>query len=101
MLWMRFSLDGRIGFGSLDDGQIHVHEGDLFDSPKPTGRMVAAADVQWLTATDVCTFIGIDRPTKSDATRAGSILRELNRVTSRKSNGIHLLAVPTKLGGAA
>ena len=46
---MRFSLDGRIGFGSLDDGQIHVHEGDLFDSPKPTGRMVAAADVQWLT----------------------------------------------------
>jgi hypothetical protein len=37
------------GFGTLDNDRIHLHEGDLFDAPVPTGRMVAAADVQWLT----------------------------------------------------
>ncbi|HPW27995.1 MAG TPA: VapE family protein [Rhodoferax sp.] len=51
-------------------------------------------DIEWLTATDVCNRIGLDRPTKSDATRAGTIVRELNRVTIRKSNGIQLLGVP-------
>ena len=49
MLWMRFSLDGRPGFGTLDNDRIHLHEGDLFDAPVPTGRIVATADVQWLT----------------------------------------------------
>ena len=48
MLWMRFSLDGRPGFGILDNDRIHLHEGDLFDSPVATGRTVGTADVQWL-----------------------------------------------------
>jgi len=49
---------------------------------------------QWLTATDICLRIGLDRPTRSDATRAGSIISELNKATFRKSNGAKLLAVP-------
>lgn len=52
------------------------------------------ASVTWLTATDVCLRIGLDRPSKADATRAGSIVSELNRVSFRKSNGAKLLAVP-------
>ena len=55
--------------------------------------------VNWMTATEICNRIGLDRPTRSDATRAGSIVCNLNRATSRKSNGVKLLGVPTQLGG--
>ena len=48
MLWMRFSHDGNTGFGCLQDDRILVHEGDLFDSPRPTGRSLETAAVQWL-----------------------------------------------------
>ena len=37
MLWMRFSHEGLPCFGSLDNDQIRVHEGDLFNSPRATG----------------------------------------------------------------
>ena len=49
MLWMRFSLDGRPSFGSRDNGRIQLHDGDMFDSPVATGRVVEASEVRWLT----------------------------------------------------
>jgi hypothetical protein len=48
---------------------------------------------QWMTATDICLRIGLDRPNRSDATRTGSIISELNKATFRRSNGAKLLAV--------
>jgi putative DNA primase/helicase len=60
----------------------------------------AHPNLQWMTATDICIRIGLDRPSKADATRAGSVTSELNRATFRKSNGAKLLAVPgLRLGG--
>lgn len=41
--WARFqSADGRGGFGVFEDGHILEYTGDLFDSPRPTGRTIAA-----------------------------------------------------------
>lgn len=54
---------------------------------------------QWMTATDICLRIGLDRPNRSDATRAGSIISELNKATFRRSNGAKLLAVPPATHG--
>lgn len=34
--WVRFERDGREQFGLVDGEEIVVHEGDLFDDPKPT-----------------------------------------------------------------
>jgi 2-keto-4-pentenoate hydratase/2-oxohepta-3-ene-1,7-dioic acid hydratase in catechol pathway len=40
--WARFrSGDGRSGFGVFEDSHILEYEGDLFDSPRPTGRSLA------------------------------------------------------------
>jgi len=40
--WARFRADdGREGFGILDDRHLAEYEGDMFDSPRPTGRKVA------------------------------------------------------------
>jgi 2-keto-4-pentenoate hydratase/2-oxohepta-3-ene-1,7-dioic acid hydratase in catechol pathway len=40
--WARFrSGDGRGGFGVFEDSHIVEYAGDLFDSPRPTGRTIA------------------------------------------------------------
>lgn len=64
--------------------------------------------VSWMTATDVCMAVGIDKPTRAEATRVGAIVRDLqrskNRVSGqgiptlleRRSNGAKLLAVPAQ-----
>ena len=40
--WARFrSNDGRGGFGIFEDTHLLEYEGDLFDSPRATGRMIA------------------------------------------------------------
>ncbi|HWE75701.1 MAG TPA: DUF2437 domain-containing protein [Stellaceae bacterium] len=38
-LWMRFRHKNRLGFGTLERDQITVHEGDMFQSAVPAGRM--------------------------------------------------------------
>jgi putative DNA primase/helicase len=68
----------------------------------------AFPDAKWLSATDVCISAGMDRPTRADSTRAGTIVRELQaanvsatgvvnfKPVLRKSNGVVLLGVPAK-----
>lgn len=51
---------------------------------------------RWMTATDVMTELGFDRPTRADVTQCGQILHELNGGLRRKSNGKHLSKVPPK-----
>lgn len=58
----------------------------------------SAPGVVWKSASDVCLAIGIERPTRSEATRVGGILRSLTGgiLSARKSHGVKLLAVPLK-----
>ena len=44
--WLRFEDHGVAGFGAREGEWVAEHEGDLFDSPTPTGRRLALADVQ-------------------------------------------------------
>lgn len=47
--WVRFeSVDGGTGFGTLQDGRIELHEGDLFHGPSGTGKTMAADSVRLL-----------------------------------------------------
>lgn len=48
MKWMRFVHAGRAGFGALEADAVHVHEGSMFDAPRPTGERLPLADVEWL-----------------------------------------------------
>ncbi len=46
--WARFRCaDGRIGFGTVAEDSIEEFEGDLFDSPRPSGKMHARAAVSF------------------------------------------------------
>ena len=57
MLWMRFLLDGRPALGQLDGDRVVVHEGSIFDSPRPTGQVLAADAVHWLAPCEPGKFI--------------------------------------------
>ena len=48
-LWIRYETQGRVGFGTLEGDTIRVYEGDMYDSPKPTGESIALAGVKVLT----------------------------------------------------
>ncbi len=47
--WVRFEHKGAVRLGMLRDDTITVHDGDLFDSPRPTGESVALTDVKIVT----------------------------------------------------
>jgi uncharacterized protein YjlB len=50
--WVRFTQQGRLGFGTLEGESIAVHAGDMFSSPAPTGRMLARSEVDLATPCD-------------------------------------------------
>lgn len=46
--WLRFERDGAVGFGTLADGMVSVHQGSMFNAPTPTGEHVALDSVRLL-----------------------------------------------------
>lgn len=46
--WVRFRHNGNIGFGTLAEGAIAVHEGDMFAKATPTAATLKLADVALL-----------------------------------------------------
>ncbi len=57
--WVRFETDGRIGFGTLADGNITEHEGDMFAEPQATSRTLALSEVRLLTPTEPSKMIAL------------------------------------------
>ena len=49
--WMRFNAAGADGFGTLEGENIAVYQGDMFDSPTPTGETLGLAGVTQLMPT--------------------------------------------------
>jgi 2-dehydropantoate 2-reductase len=47
--WIRFERNGQVGFGTVQDGTIAVHSGDLFAGAKPTRESVAQSEVKVIT----------------------------------------------------
>ena len=44
--WLRFNSHGKAYFGQLNQSQITVYEGNLFDCPRPTGETFELAKVE-------------------------------------------------------
>jgi len=49
--WVRFSHDGKTGFGTLTADRVDVFEGDMFAAPTSKGRSLALAEVKLLAPT--------------------------------------------------
>lgn len=44
-LWIRFEHAGATRLGTLDGDTVHVHEGTLFEDPRPTGQTLRRCEV--------------------------------------------------------
>jgi 2-keto-4-pentenoate hydratase/2-oxohepta-3-ene-1,7-dioic acid hydratase in catechol pathway len=49
--WVRFTNGGASSFGLLEGNEIHVHSGDMFTNPSPTGKKVRLEEVTLLAPT--------------------------------------------------
>ena len=97
MLWMRFSLDGRPCFGTLDNGRIRLHEGDMFESPVPTDRFIDSADVQWLTPCQPGKFICMEQLSRG----GGEAVAGHSGRTAVVSQGRKRIACPRRIDRGA
>ncbi|MFL5263709.1 MAG: fumarylacetoacetate hydrolase family protein [Anaeromyxobacteraceae bacterium] len=70
--WVRFDRGGNLGFGTLETGAIHVHEGDLFGSPRGTAETVPLASVALLTPTRPTKLIGLVNNYREAAAKSGA-----------------------------
>ena len=43
--WIRFEHAGTTRFGTVENGSITVHQGDMFNAPEPTGETLSLRDV--------------------------------------------------------
>ncbi len=57
--WIRFEHGGKTRFGTLANGSITVHEGDLFDSPRATSLTLPLEDVRLLTPTEPTKIVAL------------------------------------------
>ena len=87
--WIRFADAGAAGFGTLEGDEIHVHSGDMFDSPQPTGRRLALDAVVVLTPTRAGKMVALWNNFRALATKLGNPLPE-EPLYFLKANGSYL-----------
>ncbi len=73
-LWLRFDHAGRTALGTLEAGTIHVHDGDLFASPRPTGETVPLAGVTLRRPVEPSKYVGLVNNYRAAAERQGGPL---------------------------
>lgn len=57
--WCRVQDDGQACLGRLEDDRIRLYEGELFDDPVPTAKLVDAATAHWLPPVVPRQFLGL------------------------------------------
>ncbi len=57
--WVRFRHQGRIGFGTLTQSDIAVHDGEMFGDARPNGQQLALSDVELLAPSEPSKVIAL------------------------------------------
>ena len=57
--WVRFEYRGTTDFGTVSDGVVSIYEGNMFDSPQPTGKTVKLEEVNLLTPSQPTKMIAL------------------------------------------
>ena len=57
--WVRFRHQDTIGFGTLTQSEIDVHDGELFGTSQPNGRSLALSDVELLAPSEPSKIIAL------------------------------------------
>ncbi len=69
--WIRFEHQGAVGFGTLSEDTIAVHEGDMFDRPTATGASLRRDEVTTLTPTVAGKMVALWNNSRATAAKLG------------------------------
>ena len=72
--WVRFSHQGNVGFGTLKQSDIIVHDGDMFGAATPNGKRLQLADVALLAPSVPSKIIGLWNNFHALATKLNSAI---------------------------
>ena len=73
-LWVRYEHQGNAGFGTLAQGSVQPHSGDMFANPSPTGAALALDQVCLLAPVRPGKFIGLWNNFHELAAKLGSAI---------------------------
>ncbi|MES2979019.1 MAG: fumarylacetoacetate hydrolase family protein [Pseudomonadota bacterium] len=74
--WFSFTREGEAGFGVVEGERVHVHTGDLFNGPSPTGEYFALTDLQPALPCQPGKFIGLWNNYHAQAAKQGLAIPE-------------------------
>src|SRR5438046_8281509 len=57
--WVRFRHRDTIGFGTVTQYEINVHDGELFGQSQPSGRRLALSDVELMAPAEPSKIIAL------------------------------------------
>lgn len=69
--WVRYSHGGQVHIGQLEGDTVKQYEGDMFASPKATGRSVARSEVELLTPVEPSKMVAL-------AHNSHSLIKKMN-----------------------
>ncbi|HJN42890.1 MAG: fumarylacetoacetate hydrolase family protein [Vicinamibacterales bacterium] len=87
--WIRFEHTGHVGFGTLSEGTIAVHEGNMFDDPTPTGEALPLDKVSTLVPTDAGKMLALWNNSRAMAAKMGQVAPD-EPLYFIKANGSYL-----------
>ncbi len=70
-LWIRVRHDADVKFGTLEEGEITVHRGEMFDHPEATSERIPLTAVEVLTPCQPTKMIGLWNNLRPAATKQG------------------------------
>jgi 2-keto-4-pentenoate hydratase/2-oxohepta-3-ene-1,7-dioic acid hydratase in catechol pathway len=95
--WVRYALDGAVGFGTLDGDRIAEHQGSIFEAPVPTGHSIPLAEVTLLTPTVPTKFIGLWNNFHAAAAKQGNAIPAEPLYFLKGANSFHPTGAPIRV----
>ena len=94
MQWVRFRHDETVKFGTLDNDSVAVHTGSMFQTPLPTGEVLARTEVAWLCPVNPGKIIGLANNYHALIEKAGASIPEEPLYFIKVNTSLHHGGVP-------
>ena len=96
-LWVRYSQNHLVGFGTLDGDRITEHQGMMFEASAPTGRVLPLAEVTLLTPSVPTKFIGLWNNFHAAAAKHGEAIPAEPLYFLKGANSYHPTGAPIRV----
>ena len=74
--WLRFELNGKLGFGMLEDGVVQVYHGDMFSDPRISEQALPLSEVRVCTPSEPSKMICLWNNFHQLAAKLGAVAPE-------------------------